>query len=148
MYQRILVPLDGSALAEQVLQHVEPLAEKFGASIVLLQATQLLSSAQVAAAPPFDPTLVHEEERKTATTYLGEVQSRLQAKGYTVESRQPEGNPAEEIVHHARNVGADLIAMATHGRTGLARVFLGSVAEEVVRKSFCPVLLVRVSGDS
>ena len=143
MYERILVALDGSGLAEEALPHVEALAGKFGSTIVLLRATPLLRSGTVASAPASDPMLVHRTEREGAATYLTEIENRLRASGLAIEVRQPEGDPADQILSHARDSGAGLIAMATHGRSGLQRALLGSVADEVVRKASCPVLLVR-----
>lgn len=146
MYERILVALDGSALAEEVLEQAEAFATRFDSTIVLLRATPLLQSAAVASAPESDPTFVHRTEQQAAAAYLARVGNKLRAKGHAVELRQPEGNPAEQILNQARDAGADLIAIATHGRSGLQRVLLGSVADEVVPKAFCPVLLVRASA--
>ena len=146
MYERILVPLDGSALAETVLPHAEALAKKYESTIILLRVTPILQSATVASSPPDDPKLVHRTEEQAARAYLGEVENRLREHGCPVEVRLPEGNAAEEILSHAASSGVGLIAMATHGRSGLQRVLLGSVADEVVKKASCPVLLVRASG--
>jgi nucleotide-binding universal stress UspA family protein len=145
MYERILVALDGSALAETVLPHAEALAGKFGSTIVLLQVTPILQSATVAASPPDDPTLVHRIEHQTVAAYLAEVENRLRGHGCTVEVRQKEGDAAEQILSQAAESSVGMIAMATHGRSGLQRVLLGSVADEVVKKAACPVLLVRAS---
>ena len=146
MFERILVPLDGSLLAETVLPHAEALAAKFGSTIVLLQVGPILESATVAASPPDDPTLVHRIEHRTVAAYLAEVENRLRDHGCTIEVRQKEGDAAEQILSQAAESSVGLIAMATHGRSGLQRVLLGSVADEVVKKAACPVLLVRASG--
>jgi nucleotide-binding universal stress UspA family protein len=73
--------------------------------------------------------------------------SRLKGQGLTVDFEEPEGDPADTVTRRAQELGADLIAMTTHGRTGLGRLLLGSVAESVIRKAPCPVLLVRVHED-
>jgi len=147
MYEQILVALDGSKIAEQVLPHVEALAEKFGSTLLLLRATPLLSSASVAASSPQDPTSVHDAEQQAAESYLSAVVEQLRAKGHTVRPELARGAPAEQIVEHARATGADLIAMTTHGRSGLGRLVFGSVAGEVLPNAPCPVLLVRARED-
>jgi len=146
MYERILVALDGSELAEAALPHAEALAGKFGSTIVLLQVGPILQSATVAASPPDDPTLVHRIEHDTVADYLGEVENRLRERGCRVEVRQKEGDASEQILSQAAESSVGLIAMATHGRSGLQRVLLGSVAGDVVNKAVCPVLLVRAHG--
>lgn len=152
MYARILVALDGSALAEQVLPHVEALANKFGSTVILLRTTPLLgmliagtaAGAAPVAGPIVDPTPILETERLEAAGYVARIADRLRARGIATEYAQAEGAPDEVIVQRARDAGADLIAMTTHGRGGLERLALGSVADGVPRRAPCPVLLVRV----
>src|SRR3981189_1119438 len=116
MYTRILVALDGSDLAEQILPHVEALAEKFNATVILLRATTPLEQA-VAAELRIEgvfvdpPPIIEEEGRE----------------GITVQCVQPEESPAEAILEHARRSNTDLIALTTHGRGGLGRLVFGSV---------------------
>ena len=153
MYERIVVALDGSEVAERVLTYVEPLAEKFGAAVSLVRATAPLESgpaAQVAmeSGGTIDPVPLVEAERREAAEYLERVVDRLRARGLSVTAAQPEGAAAESIVEHARGARADLIAMTTHGRSGLGRLVLGSVADAVMRNAACPVLLVRVSEET
>jgi nucleotide-binding universal stress UspA family protein len=143
MYERILVALDGSELADQVLPHVQALAEAFGSNIVLMWVNAPLTSSSVAASPPQDPTLVHRLEQQAPAGHLTRIADELGAKGYAVAVEQPTGDPAREIIHYARSTGVDLIAMTTHGRGGLQRLVMGSIAAEVVRDCPCPVLLVR-----
>jgi nucleotide-binding universal stress UspA family protein len=144
MYDRILVPLDGSRLSELVLPHVEALAEKFGSSIVLIRVNAPLSASSAAASPPQDPTLVHRLEQQAAEGQLKGVADGLQAKGYTVHLEMPTGSAAHEILETARASEVRLIAMTTHGFGGLGRLLFGSVADEVLRHAPCPILLVRV----
>jgi nucleotide-binding universal stress UspA family protein len=153
MYTRIVVTLDGSDLAEQVLPHVEALAEKFGSTVILVRATTLpgmLIAGTAAGAAPMaagvvDPTPLVETERLQTAAYLAQVADRLRARGLAVEHEQPEGPAGKIIVEQAKHLGADLIAMTTHGRGGLERLVLGSVADHVVRTAGCPVLLVRAT---
>ncbi len=136
-YRRILVPLDGSECAENVLPHVEELAADLNASISLLR---------VAFAHPF-PGVDHAEAEvavvREAETYLAKVEERLKAKGLRVDSHVRYGKDAEEILDHASMGDIDLVAMSTHGRSGVGRWMLGSVAEKVLRHAPKPVLLVR-----
>ena len=156
MYKHILIPLDGSGLAEQVLPHVETLAEKFDSAISLLRVIVPSTAAMAAApvglpmAPPVAPYTVAEvaetleAERQVATEYLQSVAERLSGAGLRVTHEVQEGPLGITIIERANALGANLIAMTTHGRGGLERVILGSVADDVIRRSNCPVLLVRV----
>jgi nucleotide-binding universal stress UspA family protein len=151
MYQNIVVALDGSEFAEKVLPHVEALAAKFGSSVTLLRArtpsTVIIAetSSMSANAPVVvDPTPIIEAEKEEAETYLSGVAKRLSAQGLTVQYKHSEGHAADAIVELARQLGADLVALTTHGRQGVVRVIMGSVADAVVRRAPCPVLLVRV----
>jgi len=139
-YKRILVPLDGSECAENVLPYVEKLATDLNATISLLR---------VAFAHPFpgaDPTEAEVAVVREAESYLAEVEERLRTKGLRVDSHVRYGNDAEEILDHASRSDSDLIAMSTHGRSGLGRWMLGSVAEKVLRHSAKPIFLVRYPG--
>ncbi len=151
-----MVPVDGSALAEQVLPHVEALAEKFRSTVILLRATTppgMIIAGSAAGAQPLaggvvDPTPIVEAERQEAATYLQALGDRLRQKGLAVEYERAEGPAAEIIAERARSLGVDLIAMTTHGRGGLGRLVFGSVADAVLRNAPCPILLVRASEDS
>ena len=153
MYARILVALDGSELAERVLPHAEALAGKFGAAVTLLRGTTppgaMISGAAAGAAPVagpvVDPTPIIEAERSDAATYLNAVATRLRALGLAVDSVQPEGPAADVIIEEIQRSRADLVMMTTHGRSGLGRLVLGSVADEVLRRAPCPVFLVRAT---
>jgi nucleotide-binding universal stress UspA family protein len=155
MYERIVVALDGSALAEQVLPHVSALAEKFGSTVVLVRAIMPLAQVAALVEPsiggvPLDPSLIEdtiESEEQEAATYLEHVANSLRAKGITVQTEHPEGSAVEVIVECARRLPADLIAMTTHGRSGLSRLVFGSVADGVLRTAPCPLLLVRARSN-
>jgi nucleotide-binding universal stress UspA family protein len=147
-YRRLVVPLDGSELAEQALPHAEVLAQMTGAPLHLVRVIDPLTlgeaeiTALYAGVRAFQELL--EEERIAARNYLerieGDLRDRRQA--VTIESRQ--GPAAPELLATAQP--GDLLVMATHGRGGLERWFLGSVAEAVVRRSVVPVLLVRAAA--
>jgi nucleotide-binding universal stress UspA family protein len=154
-YGHIMIPLDGSQLAEQVLPHVEPLAEKFGSRVTLLRAVSpdedtFLAGASVGVVtvgiPATEPEPVTQERRLRASRYLETIKADLEARGLAIDCEQPEGSsPADIIVGQARRLGVDLIAMATHARSGVDRAVFGSVADAVLRSAPCPVLLVRAN---
>jgi nucleotide-binding universal stress UspA family protein len=139
VYRRILVPLDGSSAAEGVLPHVRELAKHVGAEVVLL------SVALAPLSPGAEPIQAQATALQEADVYVSDVAARLQHRGIRAEARVRYGAPVEEILDHASAAGIDLIAMATHGRTGLKRVVLGSVAEQVLRRTPVPMLLVRAA---
>ena len=140
MYKRILVTLDGSETAEQILPHVEAL-NSGGREIHLLRV------AMAHTVPGVDPTEAQITVVKEAEDYLKQVEERLRKKGLKVESHVRYGHAADEILDHAEYWKFDLIAMTTHGRSGVGRWVLGSVTEKVVRGSSTPVLVVRSKKD-
>jgi len=151
MYQRILVALDGTEIAERVLPHVEALAKSFGSTVILLQATtspaKLMAelSGDIDMAPTIiDPTEILEGEQEEVGEYLARVAARLEAAGWKVQTDEPQGSPADEIVQRATDLDADLIAMTSHGRSGLGRLIFGNVGESVLSHAKCPILLVPV----
>jgi nucleotide-binding universal stress UspA family protein len=137
----ILVPLDGSVLAETALPKALELAEVSGARVLLLRATQ----AQTL--PGVDPTEAQVKVVSDAEAYLAQVQTRLTRHGrVTVETSVWYGPAAHAIVEAARIHKVDEIVMTTHGRSGLGRLLLGSVAESVLRGTTTPILLLRTEG--
>jgi nucleotide-binding universal stress UspA family protein len=155
MYKRILVALDGSELAERVLPHVESLAKQYGAQVTVLRATTppesiiagSFAGAMPVASAAIDPMPIIESERRDAAEYLRSVAKRLSASGVSVDVEMPEASAADAILDRAQELGADMIAMTTHGRGGLGRLVFGSVAEAVLRRSRRPVLVIRVDED-
>lgn len=146
MYKKILVPLDGSRRAERILSHVEALALSFKAEIVLLQVIE----PQFAYVSPHGyhaEVDVEQLERKgikqEAENYLRGLEGEFRAKGVKVRVVLEQGPVVRGIINVAEREGVDLIAMASHGRTGLARVFYGSVAAGVLHQVARPLLLVR-----
>lgn len=143
---RVLVPLDGSEASEAVLPVVERLAAPRGLRIVLLEVIDARPSA------PLEDSSIRLGERlvelaafrrEEAERYLAKVAEPLKERGLPVEWAVRQGNPAETIAALATEVRADLIAMATHGRGGLERLFFGSVAEGVLEQAPVPVLLLK-----
>ncbi len=143
MYKKILVPLDGSELAEQVLPQVSQLAGCMGAEIVLLR---------VPSEPVYDLIVpnpdvaieMHQDMETGAQVYLDEIASELRAMDLNATTLVVWGAPVQDtIVQVASQIGADLIAMSTHGRSGLARLVIGSVADNVAHHARVPVLLIR-----
>jgi len=140
MFRKILVPLDGSSFAEEALPHARELAECGGGEIVLARVDE-----------PYEPppgifvpaTAIPEVVRLSAGEYLEQLVSRLRLAGLKVESTVLDGKVADAILKYAREEGVDLIAMSTHGRTGISRLLMGSVAEQIVHGAPCPVLLIR-----
>ena len=148
MYKRVLVPLDGSGLAEAILPFVEQVAGPLDAEVVLLNVIEPPSPGEVIASAGVvspDAWRIRELEVKR---YLAGVERRLAAKGLRVERRLQMGRAADEILATATASGADLIAMTTHGRSGVARLLFGSVAEAVLRASPVPVLMFRMRQEA
>ena len=145
MYQRVLVPLDGSPVAEAILPFIEQIAGPLDMEIMLLRVVPVSSFLDVVAmakeVQAGEPILKELE----AQGYLEPLVETLKAKGVGVGARVRIGDPATEIVAAAQEIGADLIAMTTHGRSGLGRLLFGSVAEAVLRGSPIPVFLMRMT---
>jgi nucleotide-binding universal stress UspA family protein len=142
MYTKILVPLDGSEFAEAALPHARALAECTGAEIILLRVVR--QPVRAYAAP--DPLLYQSLQEDTVAEcvgYLDLVAEDLKQAGFKVTAETGTGPVAETILEFAEGLGADLIAMSTHGRSGLARWFIGSTADKVMRAATLPVLLTR-----
>ena len=138
-FQRLLVPLDGSSCAEDVLPYVEKLAEDLKAKVSLLRVVYAHTF------PGVDPTDAEVAVVQEAEAYLRDIEGRLKAKGFEVDTHVRYGDDAEEILDHAAQKGVDFIAMTTHGRSGVKRWLLGSVAEKILRHAPKPVFLVRCS---
>jgi nucleotide-binding universal stress UspA family protein len=143
--RRILVPLDGSQMAEQVLPPVTSIAQAIEAEVLLLQIAIDRPASMLAGDWFFLPVEGEfEEEEQAAMAYLERVAGPLREEGIAVSTNTEIGPVATSIVEYAEAKHVDLIAMCTHGRTGLARWALGSVADRVLRAGGIPILLVRV----
>jgi nucleotide-binding universal stress UspA family protein len=143
-YRTILVPMDGSAFAEQALDEAYALAVVNGASLVLMAAV-LDSVDPTGLDIPIWVQQARESNAVEMETYLRQQAKRLQTAGLTVETQIIAGEPAEAILRAGDLTNADLIVMATHGRTGLQQLRMGSVALKVVQGSNRPVILVRAA---
>ena len=144
MYKRVVVPLDGSELAELALPHAVDLARASGAGIHLVRVVDLTSGQPYGAYLAFEAAGYAEAanlEESESREYLSSTRRQLEARGFRVTTETRRGPASHEINQVVRP--DDVVVMATHGRGGLRRWLLGSVAEEVVRHSPVPVLLVR-----
>ncbi len=150
MIERILVPLDGSEVGEAALNAVNGLVTKFSpelkVEITLLQVLTSLSHYVVAGEASVQVLYSDSEVKqiqKEVTDYLSKAGSELRKRGIDVNVKIATGNAAEEIIKAADEIDANLIAMSTHGRSGISRWALGSVADRVLRISSRPVLIIR-----
>jgi len=144
MYHCILVPLDGSKRAEAILPHVEEFALHFNAKLVFLQVVEpppLLMDSETPYLEGFQETM--DEMEKEAELYLDTINEKFRKKGAQSKIQVSHGPVVDGIVNTARSEGADLIAIASHGRRGLSRVFYGSVAVGVLHRADRPLLVIR-----
>ena len=145
MYWKILVPLDGSGLAERAIPHATALAKASGAQVTLVTVVQLTLGV---AGVKLEATPEYAAERRAALTdeaviYLQKIRQDLADQGVVTRGVLLEGDVASEIITYAEENGFGLIAMATHGRSGIGRFVMGSIADKVVRSTGKPVLLIR-----
>lgn len=140
MFEKILVPLDGSELAAKVLPSVVELAKKFNSQVTLIHVCHTEASGE---ASPGVLAAAPVAEKKVCEAFLSQAGKDLQGQGVNVNWVCVEGVPAREIVGYAHKNKMDLICMTTHGRGEVGWV-LGSTAERVVSHSSVPVMLVRV----
>jgi nucleotide-binding universal stress UspA family protein len=144
MYNLILVPLDGSKRAETILPYVEDLAQSRGSHVLLLEVIEPSTSMVT----PYDMVPYYDAELmqkwiEEAKGYVETIQARLRDKGIDCRGIVEQGPVVRTVLEVAEREGADLIAMASHGRSGLARVFYGSVAAGILQQADRPLLLVR-----
>jgi nucleotide-binding universal stress UspA family protein len=144
MYKKILVPLDGSELAEVVLPHVKEIAAGYGEGKVML--LRIVEPLPAGTPPAVDFEVVQKAGAKAAEEYLARMKAQLSKEGLNVEAKVLIGRPAETIIEFAQRNKVDLITLATHGRSGITRWVLGSVADRLVHSSSIPVLLIRPKG--
>jgi nucleotide-binding universal stress UspA family protein len=143
--QRILVPLDGSELAEVALQHAQRLAQDHGVTLLLVQSiepVEQMSMAPIAMNIDFQLE-ISAKLRQVAQHYLEGIQQQLEREGLSSDILVVDGAPANAILDIAEAEKVDLIAMSTHGRSGLNRWVFGSVADKVLRHAKCPLLVIR-----
>jgi nucleotide-binding universal stress UspA family protein len=143
MYKKILVPLDGSELAEKALGHAEELAKTYDAEIILFQVAPFMHVYGVAEL--VTPFVVDDKQKETAERYLTNLTDELKKRGFKVTAKVKIGlQVAAEIIDFAKENGVDLIIMCTHGHSGITRWVLGSIAHKVLTRAETPVLLVHL----
>jgi nucleotide-binding universal stress UspA family protein len=144
MYKIILVPLDGSKRAEAILPHVKNLSLCFNAKVILFivaEPSLMLEYDEV-----IDMTKYLEKrdhQKKETETYLASIQKEFRAKGIKVQTLIGHGLVVKSIIDAAKHNNADLVAMASHGLSGLSRTFYGSIAAGVLQRIDRPLLLIR-----
>lgn len=156
MYSRVLVPLDGSSVSAQAVPYARVLAQAGGMTMGLMRVVPTIgmlmsASAMRGYAEAGASNMLSYEEwqgrhnrlRDTVTRELGDFSGTVNVPGVQVDTVVREGEPADEIVHEAGQQAGTLIAMTTHGRSGLGRWMLGSVTDKVVRQATGPVLVIR-----
>jgi len=142
MYEKILVPLDGSALAERAIRHAQEIARGTRSEILLLQAVNFPMPVVPEAVLVPDAKWL-DEAKKEAARYLDGIAAPLREAGMRVRTILDERPPADAILHVATREEVDLIVMSTHGRGGLGRMLMGSVAERVFHATSRTVMLVK-----
>lgn len=149
MYQKILLPLDGSDLAECVLPHVETMAK--GCVMKEVAFVRVVEQFQL---PPFgdgnisvdEINKIRAEDETEAADYLKSILARVSLGSTIINTQVLRGKPADTLADYAVKNGFDLIVMSTHGRSGVSRWVFGSTAERVLRSACVPVLMVRAPG--
>jgi universal stress protein A len=141
--RRILVAIDFSAGSDEALTQAITLAGQMHADLELVYVLEAGVDVFVAGLTAFDPAPV--DLRAGIERELANRAARVRERGIACRTLVLQGNPSIEVTRRAREIGADLVVVGTHGRTGLSHVLLGSVAEKIVRRSICPVLTVPFS---
>lgn len=143
MYKTILVPLDGSKRAEAILPQVEKLARCFAAKVIFIQVVE----SHLVLADPYGVVIPNvdafEQQIREAGVYLDGLCQKLHEENIAAKKIVEHGPIVETIIDAAQRENVDLIAMASHGRSGLSRVFYGSVTAGVLQRIDRPLLLVR-----
>jgi nucleotide-binding universal stress UspA family protein len=153
MYNKIMVPLDGSNLAECVMPHVAAIISGFSSKEVVL--VRVVNPVRLPVSVPAqgnfgftekDRQQLEANRKKAAGEYLEKMVRSLDIPGTIFSFTVLEGNPANMLADYATQNEVDLIVVATHGRSGVSRWVMGSVAERIVRTSCVPVMMVRAPG--
>ena len=145
MFEKILVCLDGSGLAEQILPYAVEEAQHFNSKLVLLEVTAPPSAVVEPLTGYYHATPLKKILRKVdeAEAYLEQATQSLRDKGLAVEYETIQGDPGETIIQYAQENNISLIALCTHGHSGLGRLVFGSVAEHVLKEAGLPILIIR-----
>lgn len=148
MYRKVLVPLDGSELAECVLPHMEALAKGGSVqNVIFVRVVEPYALSPVRGDPIFteeELNRIDSQSKKVAKSYLDQLVSRISyGNSVKIQTEVLTGRTADTLIDYASKNQVDLIIIATHGRSGISRWLLGSVADRIVRSSHIPVLMVR-----
>ncbi len=149
MYQHIMVPLDGSELAECVLPHLKAIASGIGVTkITLARVVEPLHlyGGLESSLNPKDRQRLEADSMDLARSYLKQTVKQLKGKGITAQAEVLHGHVVDKLVDYANTNEVDLIIIASHGRSGVSRWVWGSVADRILRCSIIPVLIVRAPG--
>jgi nucleotide-binding universal stress UspA family protein len=141
MYQRVLLPLDGSKMAEQALPAAVAQAERFGAKLILLRVFEPFPHLRGMSAA--DLNTIRQQTGIWTQDYFDQLTADLRDRGIAVQTATAEGRAAMAISQYAEANDVDLIVLCSRGRSGLSRWLMGSVADRVIRGAAVPVLLVR-----
>ena len=153
MYNKIMIPLDGSQLAECVMPHVEAITT--GCKIINVVFVRVVNPVQLPASVPArgdfgfsekERRELEEQRKQTADAYLKKMVGSTRLEGAVLSYEVLEGKVADTLAHWAEKNGVDLIVIASHGRSGVSRWVMGSVADRVLRSACVPVLMVRAPG--
>lgn len=148
MFQKLLIPLDGSPFGELTLNYARSLAGQYHSQILLLHVVASAWEGEMRAEMPVAESTAQAHETDDATAYLWEKEQALRAEGFTVTAVIRQGEPVHEmILDTAVTENADTIIMSTHGFTGLKRLMFGNIAEKVIGRATVPVLLIRPPDD-
>lgn len=142
MYKRVLVPLDGSPVAEAIVPFILQIAGPLDMAVRLLVVVEPVQPT-MAEEPGFVMTQDLDARTRSAEEYLAPIGAALRGRGIDAEWDVRRGSAAATILAAAKSWGADLIAMSTHGRSGIGRLLFGSVAEQVLRHAEVPVFMMR-----
>ena len=148
MYKKIMIPLDGSELAECVLPHVVAFIKEFNISDVTLVRV-LEPEISYSGEYTIAPEILAEKEsvnKSSAKDYLNQVVKRLEHEGTALHTEVLVGRVTERLIDYAEKNDVDLVLMATHGHSGVTRWVRGSVADKILRSANVPVLMVRAPG--
>ncbi len=149
MYKKILVPLDGSSIAECSLEHARILAKGCEATeVILLQAVEPITIEALGTLSSHgkDTFIAEKQNRELADRYLTEISQRIKDPAFKIKNVILDGHPADSILDYAKLNQIDLIIMSTHGRSGISRWFYGSVTQKLISNSPIPILLIAPEG--
>ncbi len=140
MYKKILIPVENTSADRTILQHIRGLAQLTGASLTLIHVADGWAARNLASLD-----LQESEEMQKDRAYLSGLESEFRAEGFSVNAVLAAGDPSAEIIKFSRELGADLIAMSTHGHRFIGDLILGNTADKVRHAVSIPVLMLKVA---